>query len=87
MVVIKKSLIAPEELKIVTGTYIGMVVLSLLLGLIGVHFSQVLFVVIMTLIVAIMFGLLCFLPYWLAYRRCRKACDYLKLMEERENET
>lgn len=78
VVVIKKSLIAPEELKIATGTYIGMVVLSLLLGLIGVHFSQVLFVVIMTLIVAIMFGLLSFLPYWLAYRRCKKTEMNLK---------
>lgn len=73
VVVIKKPVIAPMELKIAIGTYISTAVLSLLLGLIGVHFSEVLFVVITTLIVAIMFGLLCFLPYWMAYRRCKKA--------------
>jgi len=73
VVAIKKPVIAPVEFNIAIGTYIGTVVLSLLFGLIGVHFSEVLFVVIMTLIVAIMFGLLCFLPYWMAYRRCKKA--------------
>lgn len=73
VVAIKKSQIAPVELKVAIGTYIGVVVLSLIMGLIGAHFKGVLIILAMTVIVAIMFGLLCVLPYWLAYRRCKKA--------------
>ncbi|MBE5885410.1 MAG: hypothetical protein E7284_03300 [Lachnospiraceae bacterium] len=73
VVAIKKSKIAPVELKVAIGTGIGATVLSLIMGLIGARFNGVLIVLVMALIVAIMFGLLCILPYWLAYRRCKKA--------------
>ncbi len=70
---IKKSEIAPVELKVATGTYIGVVFLSFVMGLIGARFGGILIILSLTLVVAVMFGLLCFLPYWLAYRRCKKA--------------
>lgn len=77
VVAIKKSVIAPVELKVAIGTYIGVIFLSLLMGLIGARFNGVLIILSLTGVVAIMFGLLCILPYWLAYRRCKKAeMDY-----------
>ncbi len=77
VVAIKKSVIAPVELTVAIGTYIGVIFLSLLMGLIGARFNGVLIILSLTGVVAIMFGLLCILPYWLAYRRCKKAeMDY-----------
>ena len=73
VVIIQKSKIAPVELNVAVGTYIGMVFLSLIMGFVGARFSGLLIILLLTLVVAIMFGLLCFLPYWLAYRRCKKA--------------
>ena len=77
VVAIKKSVIHPVELRVAIGTYIGVSILSLVMGLIGAHFCGVLVVTGMTLVVIIMFGLLCVLPYWFAYRRSKKAeMDY-----------
>ncbi len=73
VVAIKKSVIAPVELNVAIGTYIGVVVLSLIMGLVGARLNGVIIILALTVVVAIMFGLLCFLPYWLAYRRCKKA--------------
>ena len=73
VVAVKKSVIAPVELNVAIGTYIGVVALSFIMGLIGSRLSGVLIILAMTAVVVIMFGLLCFLPYWLAYRRCKKA--------------
>ncbi len=70
---LKKSEIAPVELNVAVGTFIGVVFLSMVMGFVGAHFSSFLIILLMTLVVAVMFGLLCFLPYWLAYRRCKKA--------------
>lgn len=70
---LKKSEIAWVELPVAIGTYIGTVLFSLIMGLVGARFSGILVILLLTLVVAIMFGLLCFLPYWLAYRRCKKA--------------
>ncbi len=69
----KKSVIAPIELKVAFITYISMLILSVVLGLVGAGLNCLLFVFLLTVVVMIMFGLLCILPYWLAYRRCKEA--------------
>lgn len=73
VVALKEAKIASVELKVAIGTYIGVVLLSLIMGLVGAHFSCFIAIFALTLVVAIMFGLLCILPYWLAYRRSKKA--------------
>ena len=67
----KQSVIAPIEIKVVRVTYILMLILSLLLGFVGARFSNLLSIVALTLVVAVMFGLLCFLPYCQAYGRSK----------------
>ena len=67
----KQAMIAPIEIIVVRVTYILMLILSLLLGFAGARFSNLLSIVALTLVVAVMFGLLCFLPYCQAYGRSK----------------
>lgn len=66
----KKSVIAPEEMKAAATAYIIVSVLSLLLGFAGAGFSSLFSILALTLVVAAMFGGLCYFPYRSAYRRC-----------------
>ena len=72
VVAIKKPVIAAVEIKVAIGTYIGVVVLSFIMGLVGARLNGALVILALTAVVAIMFGLMCILPYWLVYRRCKK---------------
>ncbi|MBO5342619.1 MAG: hypothetical protein J6A73_08060 [Lachnospiraceae bacterium] len=69
----KKSVIAPIELKVAFITYISMFILSVILGLIGAGLNGLLFVLLFAVVVMLVFGLLCVLPYYLADKRCKKA--------------
>ncbi len=69
----KKSVISPIEMKVAIVTYICVSVLSLVMGLIGAKFTCFLSILALAFAVVHLFGLLCVLPYWLAYRRCKKA--------------
>ncbi len=67
----KQSVIAPIEMKVVRITYVVMLILSLVLGFVGAQFSSFLSIVALTLVVAVVFGLLCFLPYHQACGRSK----------------
>lgn len=73
VVAIKKSRIAPVELQVAIGTYISVILISLIMGLVGARCNGIIIILALNLVVTVMFGLLCILPYWLAYRRCKKA--------------
>ena len=77
----KKSIIAPVEMKVVTIAYISVCALSFLLGFVAAEFTSLLIILALTLVVAIMFGLCCYFPYRLAYKKYDKKNENDNRME------